>query len=397
MPTKTKPSAKERSSLFRALGPSDPPDTIEINGRPYSLTKIVKHDSWAATSFYDSTPGDPSLGDTTHRVVCKLNRTQPIGPIPMTWLGRRLAQRESRMYRELSDLPNIAEGYDSVSANGQVLPNACAHDFIEGHPLRWHDNVDDPFFDGLDATLTKMHSRNIAYVDMNKSENVIVNQKGEPCLIDFQISVRWQSFLMSGLLHILQKSDLYHSFKLRRRFRPDQVKADDAQSRVPWWIRGHRLIANPFRATRRRLLVALGIRSGNGKPQSEAFIEEALQASGDKIIENDLEKPILNLYRLLRSPDYVERFASSRDYVAQMSADLIGETPLQKVDQDLLQKIQRTNDHDKVVELLRSKTFYVLSACWNSEGIERIIQAIEKSLSRTTTANQEQSRSEIAA
>ncbi|MDG1872791.1 MAG: hypothetical protein P8J27_02685 [Mariniblastus sp.] len=381
MITKPQHVTKERSNLFRALGPSNPPDQIEINSRSYALTKIVKHDSWAATSFYQSADSGPK-----HTVVCKLNRIQPIGLIPMAWLGRRLAQRESRMYQELSDLPNIAEGYNEVLFQGKVLPNACAHDFLDGHPLRWHDNVDDLFFDGLDNTLTAMHQRNIAYVDMNKSENVIVNQQGEPCLIDFQISVRWHNRLMSGLLSMLQKSDLYHSFKLRRRFRPDQVETDDAKNRVPWWIRGHRMIANPFRATRRRLLVALGIRSGNGKPQSEAFIEEALQSSGDKIIGNDLEKPILRLYQLLRSPLYVERFGSSHDYVAQMAADLIGENSAQLPDQDLLQKIIRTNDHDKVVELLRSKIFFVLSDCWDSNALEAIITRIEMSLSPQSSA-----------
>lgn len=301
--------------------------------------------------------------------------------MPMVWLGKRLANREFEMYHQLADLPNIATGYRDVFHSGMVQINACAHDFIEGHPLRWHDVVDDDFFDKLDAQLIEMHRRDMAYVDMNKAENVIVNADGDPCLIDFQISQRWPSFWLRAPLRILQRSDLYHSFKLRRRFRPDLMDRKQETKWIPWWIRAHRTIATPFRACRRRLLVALRIRHGKGMPQGEVFVEDALKADGSRGETSDQEKPILRLYRLLRSPAYVERFGSGQQYIQQMFEDLIADSALQPVDKKLAKKIRYASDHNKVVEILKCKTFFLMSGRWDQEWIEAKTDSVKLSLS----------------
>ncbi len=369
--------ARSRPKLFRALGTDDPPTQIEVDNRTWYRTRIIKHDSWAATALYHS-QDTPAHRD---RIVCKFNRTQPIGLIPMRWLGKRLAHRESEMYRLLRDVNGIATGYQLVKANGRRLAHACAHDFIEGHPLRWHDVVDDQFFDHLDALLRELHCRDIAFVDMNKSENVIVDQQGRPNLIDFQISVCWPGRLRRGLLRVLQKSDLYHSFKLKTRFRPDLVAGEEEiRQRRPWWIRAHRMIANPFRTTRRRLLVALGIRKDTGKPHSESFIEEALRADTANGRESGDPSAVLRLYRLLRSQPYASRFDSPARYVAQMMDDLLGDLSRSPADQELARRIQPYSDHDKVVELLKSKTFFVSSRRWDPTWIEQRVQSIQATL-----------------
>ncbi len=328
--------------------------------------------------------GDENPG---HKIVCKFNRTQPIGWLPMGWLGKRLADREFGMYHLLRDLPDIATGYRNVFHNGSLLINACAHDFIEGHPLRWHDVVDDEFFDKLDARLLEMHRRDLAYVDMNKAENVIVSVNGNPCLIDFQISQRWPSFWLRAPLRILQRSDLYHSFKLRRRFRPDLLDRSQEKKWIPWWIRAHRTIATPFRACRRRLLVGLRIRHGKGMPQGEVFVEDALKADGSRGATADQDKPILQLYRLLRSPVYVNRFESSQSYIDQMLVDLIGAVPLEPVDKKLAKKIRHASDHNQVVEVLKCKTFFLLSERWNNQWIKAKTDSIQQSLTVATKTN----------
>ena len=40
------------------------------------------------------------------------------------------------------------------------------------------------------------------------------------------------------------------------------------------------IVAGPIREARRRLLVALGVRSGKGRVESELFAEHALRADG---------------------------------------------------------------------------------------------------------------------
>lgn len=377
-----KRESKQRPGLFRALGKSSPPSSIEIAQRSYRMIKTYKHDSWAATALFESCDDGPR-----NKVVCKFNRVQPIGPIPMAWLGRRLADREFAMYDLLADLPEIATAYRVVRADGRQLINACAHDFIEGHPLRWHDLVNDDFFDKLDRRLVEMHRRSVAYVDMNKAENVIVNIYGDPCLIDFQISQRWPSLWLRAPLRILQRSDLYHSFKLRRRFRPDLLTRQQETKAIPWWIRAHRLIANPFRACRRKLLVGLRIRHGKGMPQGEVFVEDALKADGSRGDSVDQNKPILKLYRLLRCPEYVERFQSGQQYVNQLFTDLLSGAPLQKVDRKLAKKIRDASDHNKVVEMLKCKTFFVLSGRWDNKWIESKTRSIMQALDGADSAN----------
>ena len=63
--------------------------------------------------------------------------------------------------------------------------------YIEGHPLGNREAVNEEFFPTLGALLQAMHERKIVYVDLHKRENILVSEKGEPCLIDFQISVAW--------------------------------------------------------------------------------------------------------------------------------------------------------------------------------------------------------------
>jgi hypothetical protein len=76
--------------------------------------------------------------------------------------------------------------------------------------------------------------------------------------------------LLTHLLLILQQSDLYHLSRLVGFYRPDQfAELFPAGLERPWWIRAHRCIAVPFRQTRRRMLVMLGIRKGKGHAISE--------------------------------------------------------------------------------------------------------------------------------
>ncbi len=60
--------------------------------------------------------------------------------------------------------------------------------------------MNESFFPGLSALLDAMHERKVAYVDLHKRENILVNEKARPCLIDFQISVAWPRWLPAGPL-----------------------------------------------------------------------------------------------------------------------------------------------------------------------------------------------------
>ncbi len=270
---------RRRPALFQALGRAAPPLEVEIGGVPYHRREVYKHDSWAATALYEADGG--------RLAICKFNRQQSIFGLPMGWLGRRLGRREGRMLDRLAGLPGIPLRLGPVRVDGRDQPHACARVFLPGHVLGAGERVADDVFPRLERLLAEVHRRDVAYVDLNKRENILVLADGTPGLIDFQIS-----FALSGdfwgrvpplrwWLRCLQRSDDYHLLKHRLRCRPDQFPGEDPETYIarhrPWWIRLHRFFGVPMRFLRRRLLVALGIRSGRGSAATETNPEVAFR------------------------------------------------------------------------------------------------------------------------
>lgn len=260
-------SGTPRPALFRALGDREPPTSLQVDGLTYSRAEVFKHDSWAATVRYDR---------QDQSIVVKFNRQQAIFGMPMAWLGRILASRERSILSLLKEVDNIPRPCGDIIVEGKVCSTATGHEFVPGRPLRTTDRPDDLFWKRFQSLLKEVHARNIAYVDLHKCENILVGENGEPYLIDFQISAPLpQVWPLSSLFSILRQSDDYHLAKHQyaMRVRPTILPFVDVPHR-PWWIKGHRCIAVPFRQARRRLLVLLGIRKGHGFASTE-FAPEA--------------------------------------------------------------------------------------------------------------------------
>jgi hypothetical protein len=261
-------SVRSRPAIFRALGASEPPQQISVDHQLFDQVEVFKHDSWAATAVYQC---------GNRKIVCKFNRRQSIGPIPMFWLGWILARRESMLLTKLSDLPNVPANSGPVKVGRRVLSNAVAHEFLPGRPLNHKMVLPTEFYDELKETLLHVHEKEIAYVDLHKPENIIVGDDGKPYLIDFQIAFwlpKWQParIMSQWWLRLLQSSDHYHLLKHISKSGPCDRSEEIARNR-PWFIRLHRRMAVPIRSYRRRLLIMLRIRSGVGSAMSEAHPE----------------------------------------------------------------------------------------------------------------------------
>ena len=76
-----------------------------------------------------------------------------------------------------------------VNVNGNVVSTASAHEYVPGRSLLATDQVDDGFFPRLSMLLSKMHKHGIAYVDLHKRDNILIDNNGAPHLLDFQISM----------------------------------------------------------------------------------------------------------------------------------------------------------------------------------------------------------------
>ena len=116
------------------------------------------------------------------------------------------------------------------------------------------------FWAKLDAAIRAVHSRGVAYVDSNKAENVLIGEDGRPYLIDFQIAwhcgQRTRHALGRWWLARLQREDLYHVLKHKRRFARHSMTSGELESvrRRSLLIRVHRAINHPYRMVRRPLL-----------------------------------------------------------------------------------------------------------------------------------------------
>ena len=251
---------------------------IEVAGLRYRRLEVFKHDSWAATAVYSFANDDPihEVGgrfSPTTRVVCKFNRQAPFGFVPLRWLGRFLARRETAFLTKLEAIPGVPAVCREVRVEGKRASHVSAHEFIEGKPLSLQCNLDAKFFDQLDRLLHDLHVRRIAYVDLHKQENVLVGEDGRPYLMDFQVSLRVPDYLwLNPLLHLLCECDRYHVAKHRRAHH-----VEGASPTRPWIIRMHRKIGVPLRSLRRRILVWLGVRRGEGYAVSEVAPEIGLR------------------------------------------------------------------------------------------------------------------------
>lgn len=240
-----------------ALGRRQLPVTIELDGAPFSLSRVFKNDFFAATALYEG---------AGRKVVLKAGRQATFLGLPFRWVGRRLARREAAALERLADLEGIPR------LLGRWEDTGIVREFIEGHPLRKGEPVPDDFHDRLRRLVAQIHERDMAYVDLEKCENVLVDVHGRPCLFDFQIawyvSPPWGRYWpVRRLGRFFQSGDLYHLVKLQRRTRPDQLSESELRVsyRRPWFVRAHRVVTWPFTSVRRAVLNRLDPRRGSGE------------------------------------------------------------------------------------------------------------------------------------
>jgi hypothetical protein len=259
--------------MLRALGNAEPPDSVRVGGSDYRVETVLKHDSWAATALYAGRDGE--------RIICKFNRVQPAFGLPMAWLGRMLAKREAGFLHRLAHVELVPDDLGPVTVEGHPVASAVARRYVDGEAFRDGAKVQVAFFVELRRLLDAVHASDMAYVDLHKRENIIVDRDNRPHLVDFQVSLgtrrRWPGH--GWLVRTLQKMDHYHYRKHYARCLPDTLTPEELRRYLepPRLVGAHRTIAVPLRTLRRRLLMLLKVRDRSGQAGSELEPEDALR------------------------------------------------------------------------------------------------------------------------
>lgn len=240
-----------------ACGRKGLPKQITLDGKTYHLRQVFKHDFFAATALYEKDRQQESESQYPPKIILKINRQEHFLGLPLAWLGELFCRHQISILRHLSDVPGIPRFLSRYGRTG------FTYEYIEGRCLDGQQDLSEDFFDELLGLIKEVHRRNIAYLDMNKRDNIIVGDDSKPHLIDFQISLYIDeraliSRRLSGYLReSLQSTDIYHVFKHKRWLRPELLKPHEkalshhSSSKLIKW---HRLAAWPFRKLRRRFL-----------------------------------------------------------------------------------------------------------------------------------------------
>lgn len=242
---------KGKSTYLFAL--SQPPAAeLAIAGRDYRLSRVFKHDFFAATCLYSALE---STGDLDELVV-KFYRTQRLGIVPMRWQGTASRNHERAVYRRLAGIGGIPRYVADVGDTGEAI------EFIRALPIDHGQEIPPGFFDRLRSLFDAVHERGVAYVDANKRSNILLDESGGCWLIDFQISIispdwRWPAGAMArGLVRYFQGKDLYHLYKHKRRLA--EAELTEREREISYHRAGlhalHRLLTKPYRSIRRRFL-----------------------------------------------------------------------------------------------------------------------------------------------
>lgn len=258
------PKKSLRYPWLFALPEARMPARVRCENTTYHHVHTFKHDFFAATGLYRA---DNQLA------VLKMGRATPIFTVPCDWLGRFLVRREVHMYRQLQDQPLVPRLIGTIQNEQGFL-----HEFIPGHPLGRDESVNDEFFPELQALLHTIHNRDMAYVDLNKRQNILMGDDQRPYLIDFQISLHCPRrgltalFPFQWLLRRFQNADRYHFRKHKKRLRPDQLAPAEnaAVVQLSFWIKLHRAIARPLTRLRRSILGRIATKDAEHVAGSDA-------------------------------------------------------------------------------------------------------------------------------
>jgi hypothetical protein len=138
-------------------------------------------------------------------------------------LGLWLIHKEWKIYSRLTGIKGIPRPVKRVDRF------AFAMEFIPGRPILRGESLPPSFFHELERVLGDIHERGIVHMDLRHKGNILIAEKGEPYLIDFNSSFTFKEkgFLRRYLFPLLRRVDDGGLLKLKKRIAPALLTSEE--------------------------------------------------------------------------------------------------------------------------------------------------------------------------
>ena len=138
-------------------------------------------------------------------------------------LGIWLIHKEWKIYSQLKGLKGVPQPVERIDRF------AFAMEFIPGKSIMRKDPLPSSFFSDLERVLREVHTRGVVHLDLRHKGNILVSEKGEPFIIDFNSSFAFKEkgFLRHYLLPLLGWVDYGGLLKLKERVSPSSMTSGE--------------------------------------------------------------------------------------------------------------------------------------------------------------------------
>ena len=151
-------------------------------------------------------------------------------------LGLWLIQKEWKIYSRLIGMKGIPQPIERIDRF------AFSMEFISGRPLSRREALPPSFFSNLEQVLKDLHARGVVHLDLRHKGNILVSERGEPFLIDFNSSFAFKEggILRCYLFPLLRWVDYGGLLKLKKRISPSLMTPQEV-SFLKWFDRLRKL------------------------------------------------------------------------------------------------------------------------------------------------------------
>ncbi len=161
--------------------------------------------------------GKPDLNQTEVNGRCLMVKDVGGKHFFLRWtLGLWLIDKEWKIYSRLTGIKGVPQPVERIDRF------AFAMEFVPGKPILRGEELPPSFFHEVERVLREVHERGVVHMDLRHKGNILVSEKGEPFLIDFNSSFAFKErgFLRSYLFPLLRWVDYGGLLKLKKRISP---------------------------------------------------------------------------------------------------------------------------------------------------------------------------------